>query len=313
MDGSGFSRASADAILDSAGATRVEQRNAPVTMAASLSGSSELCDGDIVSSSERRGCVRLFLLRDFELRLDETVIDVPPTSQRLIVFLALHGQRQVRRSYVSGSLWLDSSDARANASLRSAIWRSPSIGGKPLVGASNSHVWLRPDLEVDLKWASHRAQWVLALPSLDRAEIDVIAELKAFSDDVLVGWYDEWVLSERERFRQLRLHVLEQLGELLLRAHRYSEAVQFGLAAVSSEPLRDSAHRLLVRAHLCEGNLSEALRQYRAYADSLARELRVRPSQAMERLIAEALDGAGGASWRRTETGGNRYRSPAGA
>jgi DNA-binding SARP family transcriptional activator len=242
--------------------------------------------------------VRLGLLRDFELRCDNEIVEVPPTSQRLIGFLALHGQRQVRRSYVSGSLWPDSSGTRANASLRSAIWRCPIVDGQPLVLASYTHLWLQPDVEVDLKTAARRAQHVLALPSLDAAAIDIAADLEAFGDDVLVSWYEEWVLAERERFRQLRLHVLDKLGELLLRAHRFPEAVQFGLVAVASEPLRESAHRLLVRAHLCEGNLAEAFRQYRTYADLLARELQVRPSAAMEDLVADALVAAAEPAWR---------------
>jgi DNA-binding SARP family transcriptional activator len=167
----------------------------------------------------------------------------------------------------------------------------------PLVGASNTHLWLQPDLEVDLHAAAERARNVLDLPSLDASAVDVHRELSDYADDVLVGWYDEWVFAERERFRQLRLHVLDQLGELLLRAHRYSEAVQVGLVAVASEPLRESAHRLLVRAHLCEGNLAEALRQYRSYAELLARELRVRPSAAMEDLISAAVTGASSSAW----------------
>ena len=260
-----------------------------------LGGNSATVDGN----SGGTGRVRLSLLRDFELRCNDEAIDVPPTSQRLIVFLAIQGQRQARRNFVSGSLWTDSTDARASASLRSAIWRSPTVGGKALVGASNTHVWLHPELEVDLTKAFLRAQHLLSLPSLDGTGVDVTAELEAFSDDVLFGWYDEWVLAERERFRQLRLHVLEQLGELLLRAHRFSEALQFGLVAAASEPLRDSAHRLLVRAHLCEGNVAEALRQYHAYADSLARELQVRPSQSMEDLISDALAGSEMPSWNR--------------
>lgn len=241
----------------------------------------------------------LSLIRDFELRHGDRVIEVAPTAQRLIGFLALQGNRSVRRAYVSGNLWLDALESRANASLRSAIWRSPTCNGVPLVGASNTHLWLQPDLKVDLHTAAEHARRVLDLPSLDAGSVDINRELSDYADDVLVGWYDEWVIAERERFRQLRLHVLDQLGELLLRAHRYSEAVQVGLVAVASEPLRESAHRLLVRAHLCEGNLAEALRQYHTYADFLARELGVRPSAAMEDLVSTALTGASTVDWTR--------------
>jgi DNA-binding SARP family transcriptional activator len=251
----------------------------------------------------------LSLIRDFELRRGDTVLEVAPIAQRLIGFLALQGNRSVRRAYVSGSLWLDAPESRASASLRSAIWRSPTCNGAPLVGASNTHLWLQPDLKVDLHAAAERARRVLDLPSLDASSVDINRELSDYADDVLVGWYDEWVIAERERFRQLRLHVLDQLGELLLRAHRYSEAVQVGLVAVASEPLRESAHRLLVRAHLCEGNLAEALRQYRTYADLLARELRVRPSAAMEGLISDAMTAASTSAWG-TETRMAKALSP---
>ncbi len=166
-------------------------------------------------------------------------------------------------------------------------------------------------VEVDLKTATDHARRVLAMPTLDQTTTDFEHDLTTFANDVLVGWYDDWVVAERERFRQLRLHVLDQFGELLLRAQHYPEAVQVGLVSVASEPLRESAHRLLVRAHLCEGNLAEALRQYRTYADLLARELRVRPSRAMEELVADALAGAATPAWSKEQRKPARMSPPA--
>lgn len=241
--------------------------------------------------------LRLSLIRDFELVHDDEIVMVAPTAQRLICFLAFQ-RRPVRRTFVSGTLWGEVEEGRANASLRSAIWRSPALGGSALIGSTNTHVWLDQALEVDLEVAMRRADDILASPALDPAGVDIAAELRAFGQDVLMGWYDDWVTSERERFRQLRLHALDHLGEMLLRAQRYSEAVQVGLAAVASEPLRESSQRLLVRAHLCEGNVAEALGQYRRYSRLLASELQVRPSSAMEDLIETALGGqAPAARW----------------
>ena len=77
--------------------------------------------------------------------------------------------------------------------------------------------------------------------------------------ELLPGWYDDWVLLERERLRQLRMHALEALAEKLADAGRYGEAVQAAYAAVVAEPLRESAHRAVVRVHLVEGNLAEEL------------------------------------------------------
>jgi DNA-binding SARP family transcriptional activator len=70
------------------------------------------------------------------------------------------------------------------------------------------------------------------------------------------------VVFERERFHQLRIHALESLCDQLAASRRYVQAEQAGLAAISGEPLRESAHRALIRVYLREGNRGEAIRQY---------------------------------------------------
>ncbi|HEY6203669.1 MAG TPA: bacterial transcriptional activator domain-containing protein [Candidatus Limnocylindria bacterium] len=79
--------------------------------------------------------------------------------------------------------------------------------------------------------------------------------------ELLADWCDEWVLLERERLRQLRLHALEVLTQRLVTVGRYADAMEVALAALRSEPLRESAHRAVISVHLAEGNRSEALRQ----------------------------------------------------
>lgn len=244
----------------------------------------------------RGTCARsLRLIGEFELRCDGEAVELPPTAQRLVGLLALNGGRQVRRTSVSGTLWPDTTDQHASARLRTAIWRTPGEGGTSLVGASATHLWLRPEITVDLQRATARARHLLSVRSPDESVCD--ETLEPFTDDLLVGWDDHWVVVDRERFRQLRLHVLDRLGELLVGARRYGEAVEVGLAAVAAEPLRETAQRLVVHAHLCEGNVAEAMRQYRSYADLLGRELHVRPSAAMEDLMATALPAAARRAW----------------
>ena len=51
------------------------------------------------------------------------------------------------------------------------------------------------------------------------------------------------------------------------------------------EPLRESAHRALIRVHLAEGNAGEALRQYDLYAGMLWRQLGLGPSPLIEELV----------------------------
>ena len=84
----------------------------------------------------------------------------------------------------------------------------------------------------------------------------------SFAADLLPSWYDDWVIVERERLRQIRVHALEELSRRLAAGHRYGDAIDAALAAIAADPLRESAHRRLIEAHLAEGNVSEAIRQY---------------------------------------------------
>ncbi len=93
------------------------------------------------------------------------------------------------------------------------------------------------------------------------------------------------MLLERERVRQRLLHALEALSRELARVGRHAEAVESALVAVSAEPLRESAQRALIEAHLAEGNLIGAMRTYDTYRDLVKRELGVEPGCELSGLI----------------------------
>ena len=228
--------------------------------------------------------VELRLLRAFELRLDGEPLLLPSSAQRLVTFLALH-DRPLQRGFIAGSLWLDTTDERAAANLRSTLWRLRR-GGVRLVTGNPTHLALDRCLSVDLHEAG-----VLARQLLDRsAAIDGGGlsghVLGLMSHDLLPDWLgDDFVLVEQERWRQLRIHALEALAERLQQARRFAEAIDAALAAVAAEPLRESAHRTLLCAHLAEGNVAEAIRCYESFRSLLHRELGLPPSAAMEALL----------------------------
>jgi DNA-binding SARP family transcriptional activator len=108
----------------------------------------------------------------------------------------------------------------------------------------------------------------------------------ALTLDLLPCWYeDDWVIEEREAFRQNRLHALEILCLMLAQQGRYGEAINAAFSVVRTEPLRESAHRALVMVHLCEGNYGEALRQYERCRILLHDELGIDPSPRLHDLI----------------------------
>jgi len=232
---------------------------------------------------------RLSLIHDFELRYGDELVRMSPSSQRLVGFVALH-DRPVRRAKLSGTLWMDSTEDRASASLRSALWRIPAPHGANVLAASSTHVWLNARVRVDLHDAIARARSLLSSTQLDLDALNVARELASFGGDLLPGWYEDWLEMERERFHYLRLQVLDKFGDELCAHGRFGDALQMGLAAVQAEPLRESAHRLVIRAHLGQGNVAEAIRQYHCYERMLSDEMGVVPSAAMLALAGSCRD-----------------------
>lgn len=223
--------------------------------------------------------LRLRLLGGFALTRDGEPLPLPLGAQRMIAFLALR-DRSVQRVYVAGTLWLDTTEARSCANLRSALWRVRQLGCG-VVRATGVDLRLDPGVRVDVSETTAAAHRLLARTP-ESGDLDLSP---AFMADLLPDWYEDWVLSERERFRQLRLHALETLAERLIEAGRYGEAAEACLAAVGADPLRESAYRMLIRLHLAEGNWSEAIRQYNLYTRLLRKELGLRPSPHMKELL----------------------------
>ena len=205
---------------------------------------------------------------------------LPMNAQRLVAFVALH-DRPTPRLFVAGNLWTDADEERSNASLRSALWRVGRVAADLLV-TSKSHVSLSPSVMVDIREAVRTAHRIL-----DRREDAMVEQIDGtcLTGDLLTGWYDDWIIVERERVRQLMLHALELLCLKLSAAGKHAQAIEAGIAAVGAEPLRESAHRALVQAHIREGNFSEAVNQYRSYRAVVQRELGIEPSALMENLV----------------------------
>lgn len=228
----------------------------------------------------RPGGTTLQLLGGFSLHHGGAVLDVPWGGQRLLAFLAIH-PRPLSRSFVAGSLWPDTSDRKACANLRTTLWRLHGLAA--VVAATPATLALDASVCVDTHHLEAVARSLVGeddpgdVSDLDPADL---------AGELLPEHWDTWLLFERERLRQLSLHALEALSRHLSAQGRHTAAVLAGIAAVEAEPLRETANRALVEAHLAEGNVAEAVRHYRRFEDLLRRELGVEPHPELAARLA---------------------------
>jgi DNA-binding SARP family transcriptional activator len=237
--------------------------------------------GALEGTAMNTGTIQLKLMSGFELRVDGTSVDVPSNAQRVLAYLALR-DRPLSRMNVASALWLDLTEARAAANLRTALWRLQGLRDR-LIWSRGSSIGLAVDVDVDLSTVVREAR---ALIEPCDASTGAFGDPPAVSVDHLAGdllpeWDEDWILFERERLRQLRIHAMEALSRRLRALGRVAEAVD----AVSADPMRESAHRALIEAHLAEGNVADARRQFDQFRRLLWDALALVPSSDLCRLV----------------------------
>jgi DNA-binding SARP family transcriptional activator len=249
--------------------------------------------------ADRSARSELYLIGGIHAVVDGHAIEVPDGGSRLLVYVALRGGRVDRRQ-IAGTLWPVGDDARAAGNLRSALWRLRGAGLDLLEG---DHSWLAVAEHVVVD-VDQVGAWAARLVA-GRLEPGDLMPRPGWSDalDLLPAWHDDWVVFERERLRQRMLHALEAMSRELVARNRQAEAVDVAMAAVAAEPLRESAQRVLLEAHLAEGNQIEAHRCFARYRDLARRELGVSPSPELGALLAGYRGVPAGAADRAGMTG----------
>ncbi|RPF29105.1 DNA-binding SARP family transcriptional activator [Georgenia muralis] len=212
--------------------------------------------------------------------------DVPMRERRLLGLLALHGRRS--RPHLAALLWPDSAPTRAHGNLRAAVWhvqhRHPG-----LLEGEHGAIRLSPAVRVDV----HALRAAIATleaegpPPSCEGFLDLLGH-----DELLPGWDEAWVAEERAPLHQHRLRALETLAGILLERGDLAGALTAAHRAVTLDPLRESAHRALIRVHLEDGNHAEAVRIYRSYRGRVRDELGVEVSPRLVALVAQVHQAA---------------------
>jgi SARP family transcriptional regulator, regulator of embCAB operon len=239
---------------------------------------------DVVPGIDVDPC-QLCLLNRFRLMIRSREVSLPGESKRLLALVALHAG-ELPRAAIAGMLWPESSERRAQGSLRAAIFRLKRCA-HGIIEVDPTSVWFPRTVSIDLRDAA-----VLAHQLLDRGRDpgfvpDVSEVIRALSAELLPGWYDEWLVEHVEWWRQLRLHGLEAHAARLVKEGRYGEAAAAAAAAVVADPLRESARAALIVVHRAEGNHSEAWREFDRYRALLVRELALEPTSRLRRLAGD--------------------------
>lgn len=225
----------------------------------------------------------------------------------LLAYLLLFRHRFHTREVLAGLFWGDQSEDRARKCLSTALWRLRKVlepdgirRGTYLVTTSRGEVGFKRDSDYRLDVASFKnhSSNSLAKPAhvLTTAEVCGLENaLALYTGELLEGFYDEWVLTEREHLRSLYMASQAHLMQYYRYHGAYNMSLVCGHKILDLDPLREEIQRELMRLYYFNGQRALALRQYENCRKVLAEELSVEPMEETRLLYAQicrnAVDG----------------------
>jgi DNA-binding SARP family transcriptional activator len=211
-------------------------------------------------------------------------------DQELLSYLLIHRQQHHSRETLAGLLWSENSTERSKKYLRQALWHLQTVFETGNTEAERivlvEHDWLklnpanRPWCDVaELEDAFTRAE---GIPG-NQLDEDVAQSLKRavtlYRDDLLVGWYHDWILFERERLQNKYLMMLDKLLRYSSERREYEAGQSYGDLILRHDPAQERTHRQLMRLYYGAGDRTAALRQYDRCVTALKEDLGVPPER----------------------------------
>jgi len=210
---------------------------------------------------------------------DKPVTVTGKKNQALLAYLAANADRAQPRERLAGLLWGDRFDDQARQSLRQAISKLRKdlgdTGEKLLLIDGDDIAMNSVAISVDAlkfeKLAANETSEALE----EAATLYGGAFLDGFS--IKESGFEEWISAQRTRYADLAAEVLSKYCLQQEATGQTNEAIATGKKLVLLDPLREQAHRRLMRLLANNGQRSQGLKQYELCSNILQKELGVEP------------------------------------
>jgi DNA-binding SARP family transcriptional activator len=232
----------------------------------------------------------LTLFGGFQARLGAEPALTFPTrkAQALLAYLALPPGRSHPREKLATLLWGGMREPQARKGLRQALFTLRKVTRSAAIVLDAATVTLDlTAVAIDVN------EFERCVADGTPAALERAAAL--YRGELLEGIaaqeapFEEWLLAERERLRELALEALAKLLAHQRDAASTGAAAQTAVRLLGIDPLQESVHRVLMRLYLDSGRRPAALRQYQLCVSALQRELGVEPEAETKRLYHDIL------------------------
>jgi DNA-binding SARP family transcriptional activator len=211
-------------------------------------------------------------------------------DQELLSYLLIYRDRPHSRETLATLLWGNTSTEKSKKYLRQALWHLHAALNSENGNATEvllvDHDWLslnsRSNLWTDVAEFERAFAGAEGIPGkhLDSQQAQALrSAVTLYQDDLLPGWYQDWILFERERLQNMYLLILDKLIGYLQYHEQYEVAQGYGATILKFDPARERTHRQLMYLYYLGGDRTAALRQFERCVSALKEELGVKPER----------------------------------
>jgi DNA-binding SARP family transcriptional activator len=223
-------------------------------------------------------------------------------AQELLSLLFIHRDRPQAREALSEILWRNQPPTISRKNLRQTLWKLKTV-------LEDQPRKQPPGLLVDSDWIqlNPSAHWWLDIAEFEQTygsiknvsarefnpqdyrKVEQAADL--YQGDLLEGWYQDWCIFERERYRSMYLTLLTRLVQYCELNRKFEAGLAYGEKLLQHDRAYEKAHRQMMRLYFLSGDRTRALRQYNRCAAALQEELGVNPSDRTLQLYEQIKAG----------------------
>ena len=236
--------------------------------------------------------LKVFLLGQFKLKANDQNLNLPSRpAQSILAYLVLHPGVEHRREKLAALFWPETSDANARSYLRQALWRIR----KSFTESSLSWRDYLQANDITIKFNPQSDYWLDAAQLLSAHETmpasDMIEVIKLYKGELLPGFYEDWIVLERDHINSAYQQKMERLLDCLVEEKQWDDVLTWSenwiLHGYSPEP----AYRAIMLAHAAKGDQSQVIATFQRCSEALQRELGVSPSLETQDLFEDLQAG----------------------
>ena len=205
-----------------------------------------------------------------------------------------HSSREsISREELIGTIWPDDEPESARTKLRMALsslrrqLEPPDIGPGVVVTANRLNAGLNHDVvRTDTGVFEMECAAADREPILEAQLARLESAVSHCAGDLLPGYYEDWVVVERERIRCLMIRSLTRIVRGMEQSGQIEAAIPYAERITREEPLDEDGSFALIRLLHLSGQQNAALGQYRRLQHILETEVGGTPSKSLGEIVA---------------------------